>query len=104
MKLTHLKLMLARIQHAELKGDYEARNFTIMLLIAEARRQLIPVGFAYDTKQDNPDLEGRRIVVYFELPEVGQVSWHLPEYTTPWDGHTTEEKYDRIRRFIGDES
>lgn len=49
-------------------------------------------------------------VVYIELPE-GQVSWHiheselplfarLPRGTTPWDGHTTDEKYARIRAYV----
>ena len=44
--------------------------------------------------------------VYIDLP-TGQVSWHyhdshahlfahLPPYTKPWDGHTTEEKYERV--------
>jgi hypothetical protein len=44
--------------------------------------------------------------VYIDLP-VGQASWHfhdseahlfanLPPYEGEWDGHTTEEKYERI--------
>ena len=44
--------------------------------------------------------------VYIDSPR-GQLSWHihddemvqfasLPEYTKPWDGHTTEEKYRRL--------
>ena len=44
--------------------------------------------------------------VYIDSP-VGQLSWHyhesqahlfahLPPYTKPWDGHTTEEKYRRL--------
>ena len=44
--------------------------------------------------------------VYIDLP-TGQVSWHyhdshahlfahLPPYTKQWDGHTTEEKYERV--------
>ncbi len=44
--------------------------------------------------------------VYIDLP-TGQVSWHyhdshvylfqdLPPYTKPWDGHTTEQKYERL--------
>ena len=44
--------------------------------------------------------------VYIDLP-VGQASWHyhndeahlfahLPPYESEWDGHTTEEKYERI--------
>lgn len=37
-------------------------------------------------------------VVYIELP-TGQVSWHLPQHTKEYDGHTTEEKYDRIHRY-----
>jgi hypothetical protein len=47
-------------------------------------------------------------VVYVETPE-GQLSWHispdeahliahLPERPQPWDGHTTSEKYARLRR------
>jgi hypothetical protein len=46
--------------------------------------------------------------VYIDLP-VGQASWHfhdseahlfahLPPYEGEWDGHTTEEKYERIAR------
>lgn len=44
--------------------------------------------------------------IYIELP-TGQVSWHihdnemvqfasLPEYASPWDGHSTDEKYRRL--------
>jgi len=47
-------------------------------------------------------------VLFIELP-TGQVSWHIPQAeviasapleSDPWDGHTTEEKHDRIRRFL----
>lgn len=44
--------------------------------------------------------------VYIDLP-TGQASWHYHEsqahlfahlspYTKPWDGHTTDEKYERL--------
>lgn len=44
--------------------------------------------------------------IFIDLP-TGQASWHiherqmdefasLPEYTKPWDGHSTAEKYDRV--------
>ena len=45
--------------------------------------------------------------VYIDLPS-GQVSWHIPDHEIPdlfghlqesgepWDGHTTEEKYERL--------
>ena len=47
--------------------------------------------------------------VYIDLP-TGQASWHyhdsqsdlfahLPEYQGTWDGHTTDEKYERISQF-----
>jgi hypothetical protein len=38
-------------------------------------------------------------VAYIQLPN-GQVSWHMPQHPTPWDGHTAAEKHDRIREFI----
>ncbi len=37
-------------------------------------------------------------VAFIGLP-TGQVSWHMPQYKTPYDGHTTEEKYRRIEEF-----
>ena len=47
--------------------------------------------------------------VYIDLP-TGQASWHyhdsqawlfehLPEYQGTWDGHTTDEKYERIQGY-----
>lgn len=47
--------------------------------------------------------------VYIDLPN-GQVSWHyhdshahlfahLPAYEGAWDGHTTEQKYERVAEF-----
>lgn len=49
-------------------------------------------------------------VVYIDTPH-GQLSWHLhdndlpmfeglPSYHTPWDGHTTDEKYERLGRLF----
>jgi hypothetical protein len=46
-------------------------------------------------------------IVYIDLPEDGQVSWHINEDdeelfthvkrdSVEWDGHTTEEKYQRL--------
>lgn len=51
-----------------------------------------------------------RNVVYIDTPE-GQLSWHIANKEVPlfghlitgennWDGHTTEEKYNRIERLI----
>lgn len=38
-------------------------------------------------------------VVYLDLP-TGQVSWHMPQHASVFDGHTTEQKYQRVRDFI----
>lgn len=51
-----------------------------------------------------------RHVLFIDLP-TGQVSWHLHDselknfpdirpYPDTYDGHTTEEKYERIKKFI----
>lgn len=51
-------------------------------------------------------------VVIIDLP-TGQASWHVaptdldlfrhvtPSVKNTWDGHSTDEKYERIRRLIG---
>lgn len=44
-----------------------------------------------------------RIVVCIELPSElgsGQVRWHMPEWRGVYDGHSTPEKYERIRTFV----
>lgn len=95
----HLKYVLAAVANFEAAGDHTQRNEAVQVAVTEAYINGIPSGYAYDNQPD-PEFDGFRIVAYIELPGVGQVSWHLPEHSTPWDGHTTEEKYDRIRRFI----
>jgi len=39
------------------------------------------------------------VVASIELP-TGQVGWHMPIHAQPYDGHSTEEKYARVRKFI----
>lgn len=51
--------------------------------------------------------------VYVDIPGCGQVSWHyhdndaflfdcLPAYEGGWDGHTTDEKYEKLSEWSGD--
>lgn len=53
---------------------------------------------------------GWTMAVYINTPE-GQLSWHIPDHEipmfedhctfsekSPWDGHSTEEKYARLSR------
>lgn len=94
-----LALILLAVERADNEGDYAKRYYLILRAMHLARRLELEAGFAYDHQED-PEFDGFRIVAYIELGEGCQVSWHLPEHQTPWDGHTTEEKYNRIRRFV----
>lgn len=89
------------LQHA---GDaYLDRN---LLALALARRCEWDFLRVWVDRSQDPD----RPILYIELP-TGQVSWHIPADTpgmdypfrgpgVPWDGHTTEEKRLRLRRFF----
>jgi hypothetical protein len=80
---------------------YTERNRLVALLAS-----LFPSGVK---KTDIPGWDAAwHGCVYIDLPH-GQASWHfhddeahlfahLPPYKGEWDGHTTEEKYERIAR------
>ena len=72
--------------------DYEARYLDVLRAVAIAQRCGFAAGFRIDPQE--PEWP----VAYIELP-TGQVSWHLPQHPVPWDGHTTDEKFDRIKAF-----
>jgi hypothetical protein len=73
--------------------NYEVRNPLVYQALALASRLGCPVGIRIDPAE--PEFP----VVYIELP-TGQISWHLPQHPTVWDGHSTEDKFDRIRRYL----
>lgn len=82
-----LKRLLAEIKVSD--EDYSKRYGLLLQAVSEAHKLGYASGFRIDaSKPEWP-------VCYIELP-TGQVSWHLPQHETPWDGHTTEEKYKRI--------
>lgn len=88
--------VLGFVQYAEacLQGpDYQSRNICVLLALATARNAGYEAGIRIDPKE--PDWP----VVFIELPQ-GQVSWHLPQHTHEWDGHTTDEKNQRVAAFI----
>ena len=72
--------------------DYEGRYGLILEAVAMADDLGYKAGFRIDPKE--PDWP----VAFIELPQ-GQVSWHLPQHERPWDGHTAEEKYQRVDAF-----
>lgn len=72
--------------------DYEVRY----PLVWKALSLALSHGYAAGVRFDPADPEWP--VVYIELP-TGQTSWHMPQHPVEWDGHTTAEKYRRIRAF-----
>jgi len=73
---------------------YSIRNRLILRALGAATAAGYAAGI--DTDPSEPDYP---IVVYLHLPG-GQVSWHLPSWGE-WDGHSTEQKYRRVREYIG---
>lgn len=82
---------------------YFERNNLVSLLST-----IYPSCLGVDTSQKDKQWQN---VVYIETPE-GQMSWHFEVKLLPmfshlvfkegelWDGHTTEEKYERLARLI----
>ena len=66
-------------------------------LVFEAMCVALEIGYKAGIRIDPNEPEWP--VVYIELPDLGQVSWHMPQLPQEWDGHSTEEKFDRIRQF-----
>jgi hypothetical protein len=91
-----LALLLGTIHHHDVAPvgppNYEARNRLILLAISAAVTEGVPVGILFDPAE--PEWP----CVMFELP-TGQVGWHVPQHGTPYDGHGTRTKYERIRAF-----
>ena len=88
-----LATLLTVIERMDQVGDYEIRNRAVLTALSLA----LALGYkgGIRTDEDMPDYP----VVLIELP-TGQVSWHLPQFDREWDGHTTEEKYERIHAFV----
>ena len=82
--------MLTAIKDAD--NVYPLRYGLILKAMALAWMCDYEAGIRIDP--DNPEWP----VAFIGLP-TGQVSWHMPQYKTPYDGHTTDEKYRRIAEF-----
>jgi hypothetical protein len=86
----------------QLTEVYQDRNLLAQLVGKLAQRSGIEVKWGIDS--DNPDWP----VLFIELPEVGQVSWHISNQDTflpadsggVWDHHTNADKEGRIKRFL----
>jgi hypothetical protein len=82
------------IRQLDEQKSYGSRNSFIYEAVANATAGGLPAGFRIDPQE--PDWP----VAFIELPQ-GQVSWHVPQHTSVWDGHTTEEKYTRLEEYCG---
>jgi len=89
-------------QSSTLEDAYFDRNQAVMAFARLAMRLGYKVGLKTDPS------EPQWPVLMIDLP-TGQVGWHLPkdeivgkwpEYDGEWDGHSLEQKRERIRRFL----
>jgi|SRR5688572_13452150 len=89
---------------AQKNAAYTERDKCLVLIATMAQQLGINVGIGQHSGADWDD--DWRNILFIDLPS-GQVSWHihdselpwfsfLPVYSALWDGHTTEEKYDRV--------
>lgn len=78
---------------ADEPAQYAFRNSLVYRALALAAASGMPCGVGPDPKE--PDY----LVVYIDLPDVGQVSWHVPAYRYGWDGHTHDDKTARINAY-----
>jgi hypothetical protein len=72
--------------------NYDVRNTLVVHAMSLALQCGYEVGMRIDPHcEDWP-------VIYIELP-TGQVSWHVPPHTKPWDGHSLDTKMNRLIRY-----
>ena len=90
-----LAIRLRHILDALIKHDqgYHLRYKLVLEAMYVANMLDYPTGIRIDPNE--PEWP----VVYIELP-TGQVSWHMPQHSEEWDGHSTEEKFERIKRYM----
>lgn len=87
----------------EIDKVYTERNYGIQLAAKYAILAGYKAGIRHGTQNDDWP------VIAMELPNGEEVAWHIPKheillnkcdsYQNPWDGHSTEEKHQRIHDF-----
>lgn len=96
-EIQDLKSVLALIIGYDSMKQYDQRNRHIYHALYLAATLKYTCGIRIDEK------EPAWPVVFIELP-TGQISWHVPQHEYAWDNHTTQEKLDRIARYIYEDS
>ena len=91
--------MSEKFESDTLNDAYFDRNQAVMAFAAVCMGYAFPVGI-----KDDPEWP----ILFIKLPQ-GQVSWHIPKaeligdwpaFEGEWDGHTLEQKRERITEFI----
>lgn len=88
---------------AQKDNAYAERDKCLVLAALMAQRLGLKVGIGIDQKAESSEWAS---ILFIDLP-AGQVSWHIHEseasmfyfvgaYDGAWDGHTTDEKYQRV--------
>jgi hypothetical protein len=85
-----LKELLLAIENNH--TNYERRYSLIMQAMGLAAKEGLQVGIRKDSSEDSDNW----LVVVIHLP-TGQISWHMPTDKVQYDGHSTEQMYDRVR-------
>ena len=92
-----LEPTIDRLLEAIVKNDtnYDLRNMYTYLLLAFAKVYGWECGIRCDI--ENPDWP----VITFKLPNNGgEISWHVEQAGYEYDGHTTPEKFKRIKKYL----
>lgn len=83
--------------HGDDPANYDARETCVTHAVSAARAEGLASGYRLDPAE--PEWP----VAFIELP-TGQVSWHLPQHPTAWDGHDTATKWARVRAYLASEA
>jgi len=112
--VTDMRTMVAADKHRrELDAVYDERNRCVAAMASMAQRLGWPTWRGTHEPEGDPNWDAEWLnVIYIQLP-TGQVSWHIHDRDLPqfahvptafsratfskkWDGHTTEQKYERL--------
>ena len=84
--------------------NYDVRERLVWHLLSLAKQMDYNCGVRFDPEEVKDYSAGATSyiwpVVCIELPEVGEVAWHMPACNIKYDGHSTEEKYQRTKKWI----
>lgn len=90
----NLPAAFALIEESDKARDYTKRTIFVYQALALAAHKGLECGIRFDVQEGN----GWPVVV-IKLP-TGEVAWHCKAFDGAYDGHSTEEKYERIKKYV----